>query len=596
MESIFTTDTWQSIYTHKKKIIFNAGAETMMEYFDPKSNFVPEIQLLFSPFGLPFVPIEIVGSNTNKIISALSWTKDRNNPGGTLSVTFVPDAAVVKEIVDIINMITGNLYSVIWGELGVEIEDLFKPMTLMQLWINGYHVMTGTVRSCHRNVSVSNTSKEVSYTLVCDELGNLYNLGTLSLDQNLKDQLQSNLADSLKTAMTLVGSLKCVTMATGIGAVIGAFKLTTLKQGISNSDGLPLALRMLATGNPIGGIADLSLANSMIVNANLFQMNSAGGGVNSVWSFLKNFVPSPWMEFFTESGGRTIVTDAVAPVSVLFPGFNYIVARTVPYSNPLLGMVNPKFYTSLIAYDLSVTSMLIGGDFVVITDDMIHNKNLGVDCTNQKTIFCTNYSAKGASQTSNQYSRSIKSPGPFNPFASGGIPTFGAREMVQNVDALSQSGLNVASSIADRIAKDMLGLPTTVISKPAFSNLLAVWFRNQSRFKEGSVTIRGMAYARAGMYCLYLPEASGKKKVENLRDIGIYYIDSLDHEYTLTNDKVEFTTTLHLIRGVPLPISLAQNALLLFDYEVLPPESGLSDGEYSKLVAMIQAVRSGPHI
>lgn len=80
------------------------------------------------------------------------------------------------------------------------------------------------------------------------------------------------------------------------------------------------------------------------------------------------------------------------------------------------------------------------------------------------------------------------------------------------------------------------------------------------------------------MYCLYLPSLSGRKP-ENSRDIGIYYIDSLTHNYELSNEGTQALTTLNLIRGVPLPTSLAKAALLLFDYEILPPMSGLFDGE-----------------
>jgi hypothetical protein len=128
-------------------------------------------------------------------------------------------------------------------------------------------------------------------------------------------------------------------------------------------------------------------------------------------------------------------------------------------------------------------------------------------------------------------------------------------------------------------------LPFQILSKNALSNLLAVWFRNQSRFREGSVTVRGLPYARPGMYCLYIPSLSNKK-VENIRDIGIYYIDSLTHNYNLGNTDLNFSTTLNLIRGVPLPMSVSQTALLLFDFEVLPPMSGMFDGEYTALQAV----------
>lgn len=592
MDSIFTEQHWNSIFNLKKKIVFNAGAEASIEYAEQKNNFVPEIQLLFSPFGLPFVPIEIVGSNTNKIISSLAWTKDRNNPGGVLSVDFAPDAETVKEIVDIINLITGNLYSQIWGELGVEIEDLFKPMTLCQLWINGCHVMTGTVRSCKRTVSVSNEDKNVSYTIMCDELGSLYNMSTASLDLIIQDGMQNTIIDAIWKAFDLVADQKGVSIHDGISSLVSAFKISATEQGVSLSDGLPLFFRLLSTGNPIGGIANLSLANFMTIDANMFQLHSSGGGQQSIWGLLKNFIPSPWMEFFTESGGRTMVTDTLGYPATLFPGFNYIVSRTTPYSNPLLGTVHPSLLASVLAYDLNALSLLIGGDFIIITDDMLQDKSLGTDCINQKTIFHTNYSSKAATSAPDLSDRPVKSVGPLNPFASGGIPTFGMREMFQTIDICSNIGLGRSKSYSDSIARNVFGMTGSIIPKRAFNNLLATWFRNQSRFREGAVTVRGIPYARAGMYCLYLPDAYGKKKVENLRDIGLYYIDSLSHNYTLSNEDVNFSTTLNLIRGVPLPISIAQSALLLFDYELLPPESGLVDGEYSILKG-IRAARRG---
>jgi len=176
-----------------------------------------------------------------------------------------------------------------------------------------------------------------------------------------------------------------------------------------------------------------------------------------------------------------------------------------------------------------------------------------------------------------------------NPFASGGIKTFGIREMFQTIDTSALEGLGYVASSTARVQKNVYSAPGAVMTKGALSNMLAVWFRNQSRFKERTITTKGLPYARAGMYCLYLPTYSGKK-AENLRDIGIYYIDSLSHNYSISNTDVQFTTTLNVIRGVPLPLSVAQTALLLFDFEVLPPESGEVDGEFKLLKEIIQSM------
>lgn len=569
------------VVTGEKKIIFNAGFSASFDYAEPTTVISPKIQLLFSPFGIPYVPIEIIGDNVNKVITDLNWTKDRNNPGGMLQFSLSPDTQVLQSMVDIFNKISGNLYSKIWGELGVDLEDLFKPMTLCQLWIDGYHVCVGYVRSCHRSASVSNESKSVSYTVVVEELGNLYNLSTTSLDLILTDGLQTQLEDSVKSALSATSTLKGVSVSQGINAILNAFSTMTLKENLSLSDGFPLAYRLLALPNPKGGLANVPLAQFMTTDSNLYALNS-GGSSQSVWSFLQSFIPNPWMEFFTESGGRTIVTDAAGPPSVLFPGFAYPVARSTPYSNPMLGTVNPVYLPQTLLYDITVLQMLIGGDFIIITDDMISEKNIGFDSINQSTVFRTTFGNKGASNLPDTRDKGIKSVGPLNPMASGGIPTFGIREMTQSIDCTSFIGLGGSLSYIERYVKNSLGLPGLTPSKPLFSNLSATWFRNQSRFREGSVTSKMIPYARAGMYCLYLPSLSGKK-VENLRDIGLYYIDSLNHSYSVENEAMSATTTLNLIRGVPLPISVAQTALLLFDYEVLPPEAGIGDGEYSVL-------------
>jgi len=580
----------ESFPTLQNKIVFNAGVETSLEYAEPASNRVPRVQLLFSPFGIPFIPIEILGTGIGSILQTLEWIKDRSNAGGILAFTIVPSPETIRDIVVILNKVSGNLYSKIWGELGVDIEDLFKPMTLCQLWIDGYHVMTGCVRACMQATSVSNEDKTKSYSITVDELGALYDQNIVALRTMILDAIQGSLQDSVWNPLAAISGLTGVPLSVIIHALCNGFRLTTLAQFVKLSDGLPLFLRMVAAPNPIGGIANLSFARNMISNANMFE--TANG--QSFWEYMKNLIPSPFMEFYTESGGRTIVTEPIGLPSVLFPGFNYIVARSVPYSNPLLGIIHPAHWVMMAPFDLTVIQMLIGGDFIIITDDDIIDKSLGFDSTNQATMFTTTYSSGGVAHAPDMSAKPIHSIGPFNPLASGGIPTFGMREMEQNINCTNLTENGTVGGYAERLIKNKISLKNFATSKPAFSNLLAVWFRNQSRFREGSVTIRTKAYARAGMYCLYLPSRSGKKP-DNIRDIGIYYIDSLSHSYALQNENVSYSTSLNLIRGVPLPASVAQTALLLFDFEILPPESGLFDGEYTAL-KILRQVRAGTGI
>ena len=586
-ESLFSKST----FTYKKKIVFNAGAESSFEYANPQKNTSPSIQLLLSPFGLPFVPIEIVGTNINKIISSLEWTKDRNNPAGVLALTIVPDKYLLQQITKIFDKYSKNLYSKIWKELGEDLENIFKPMAMCQLWINGYHIMTGNVRSCRRASSVSNNSKETAYTVLIDELGNVYNNKILSQDTLSFDLIQTNAIDALDKAGLLVANLQGVPLNIGILSILNAFKLTTLQQGMTLSDGLPLAARLLSLPPPLGAVSSSSIASFLSTKGDMFRMHSHGGGQQSFWEYLKSFVPSPWMEFYSESGGRTIATGNLQLPTAMMPGFNYIVARSVPYSNPLLGVPHPLRIADTMRFDLNALQMLAYGDFIIITDEMVQQKDLGTDSSAQSTVFYTTYTSGGVTAAPDLVDSGIKSVGPMNPFASGGIGTFGIQEMFQTIDCTNIEGLGTAASAGKRIGQNIVSGPGQ-IAKGSLNNLLALWFRNQSRFREGSVTVKGMPWARPGMYCLYLP-TWGRGEYENLRDIGIYYIDSLNHNYELSNTDVNFTTTLNLIRGVPLPSKIASTALLLFDFEVLPPQAGLTDGEYTLLRTIRQALTVG---
>jgi len=565
----------ESAIKYQKKIIFNAGIESSRYYYEPEKEYSPRIQILISPFGLPFVPIEIVGTDVGKILTSLQFNGDRNNPGGILTFTLAPDETMIQDIYNILRKFpTAGLYSKIWDALGFNLEDLFKPMALCQLWIDGYHVMTGTVESCHRGVQASNDGHDVSYSVTINELGNIYNKNMMRLDTTIaQNLLTSRLSDSALKAFDLTKDIKMVPVSVALKLLIEAFKVSLFaEQGLTASDGLPLTLRLLATSNFLGAIAQMSYSQNVIVNSSFMQLED-----QSFWDYLKNLIPLPWMEFYTESGGRTMVTEPnFGAPSVLFPGINYVVARSTPYTNPMIGLPNLSHIAALQPFNLSVLNLIAGGDFVIITDDDIIDKNIGVDCTNQATAFWSSYT-QGNMNPAN--SRPICSDGPLNPFATGGMRTFGFNEMRQVINSMQLFDAGSAIEQNFNYSKDTIST-TGKFSIPAWSNLLALWYRNQAKFREGSVTIRMKPWARKGMVCLYLPTIRGSKP-DNARDIGMYYIDSFSHDYNLSNESASATTTLNLIRGVPLPTSVANSALLLFDFEILPPTGGLVDGEDS---------------
>ena len=107
------------------------------------------------------------------------------------------------------------------------------------------------------------------------------------------------------------------------------------------------------------------------------------------------------------------------------------------------------------------------------------------------------------------------------------------------------------------------------------STLLNEWYRNAAKFNEGTIETTAKPYARPGMALLYLPTTDGR--AEDFRDIGIYYIDNVNHTYNLGKaDRTTFT----VIRGTPLPMNGMNLATLLLDWELAPVGLHLADGDF----------------
>ena len=165
-----------SIISGGKKIICNAGVETMQEYLDrdkikKKS---PKVNLLVSPFATPFIPLEIVSQDMGGIIQSCTWMKSRSNAGGSVQVILAGD----NDSITGMGLVISKPLEALWKSLGPDLRDIFKPMTLCQMWRDGYHVMAGYVRECRRQAQAGGAP---TYSITIDELGTLYQQNILLL-------------------------------------------------------------------------------------------------------------------------------------------------------------------------------------------------------------------------------------------------------------------------------------------------------------------------------------------------------------------------------------------------------------------------------
>jgi len=578
--------------------MYTAGVETTKEYTSSQRvrRKSPKIRLLFNPFVPPLIPIEFVSEDMGGLILNCDFMKSRSQAFGTFSITMAADDRKGTA------GISGWPLNKLWAALGSpSLMDIFKPMSLAHLIIDGYHVATGFLRTARKQTGVSFGT----YSLQFDELGSLYTQNILKLYQF--GRLQGPTARFFREPHKLLGaalkSLGFTPIATVVKNYIQAYVGSTLlyeglnpKSYLLSSDGLPLAFRLIAESAPIGAISNNSLMTRLRTDSALFNL-SAGG---SFWDYLKSMISEPFMEMWTESGGRTICTGRFIPADIsksidrgfvkdtisgtktfnlaginitpMLPGFNYVVMRTSPYDNALIGVTS---WQHLYRYTLGVQDLILGGDYIIITDDDVISKDLGVSDYNQSTLFEVRYRGKNAStdKVGGNYPPSIAT-GPALPFFPGGIKTYGARTYAAAIDS---TNLQWDGVVGQKIQRQLRAISTVDDEPniPALTTLLNVWFRNAAKFKEGTIVTRGMPYARPGMALLYLPTFRGSK-INDPRDIATYYIDNIIYNYQIGQND---TTTYSVIRGVPLPTkSTAANlALLLMDWEIQTPGENIID-------------------
>ncbi len=583
--------------TKDVQLMYLAGLEAVKAYQEGVrvTRIAPKVKLLISPFVPPFVPIEFLSTDVGGIIETYTWDKSRNQSHGNFSVVMQADDKAVLGA-------AGWPLTDLWRAMGESLEDILKPPVLAQLWVQGYHIMTGRLMVRRNPVTKSGSGWKKQYVLQFEEMGSLYKELIHKDFFNFVSEEVLVLNDATKVMTAGATQFGFHPLSVAMGLYVYAFSASTLNYGfkgfprpfMSGSDALPIAARLVALPAPLGAISNMTLVTQLVTDSTLF----AGGG-GSFWDFLKTLIPEPFLELYTESGGRVMTTGKLIPVgggslpdlsigasigaasvtlpvpglnvTPLLPGFNYIVCRTSPYDNPLLGI--SMWHPLISPFTMGVFDLLTGGDFVIITDDDLISKDLGVSGKQQFTAFHCAMSGKNATggSGSGDVNRPSFSGGPFLPVFPGGLRSYGFKLMDKNIDGTSLAwGALIGQSIQRFTRKFKPG-----VNIKSLSSVMNYWFRNVSKFKEGTIVTKEIPYAKPGMALLYLPTLSGR--VDNKRDVGIYYIDNVSNSNTIGKGG---TTQFSVIRGTPIPYTVENLLMLLLDWEIAPAGLNLYDAEY----------------
>lgn len=568
-----------SFYLKNKVPIYNAGILSARSYLenDPVGTQTGKVSLVISPFLPPLVPVEIVSGDLSGLLIDLQMSKSRSQPAGFFNFTLAADDDSISRAVTSVRGFRRDL------------EELLQPRTMVQVWRDGLHRMTGYVERFQR---IKSPQGGRALFVECSELGQLYDQSILT--KQLRVYGEGTFLNSTIKALENFGSVSGIPAPLAINLLVQAFLASTYNYGggntvnyrsqyLSASDGLPLAFRLIAQPAPIGALSYFSLMQRFILDTAMFFTHDGA----SFWQYLKQLCPEPWMELYTESGGRTICTAAplgqtpdqlrqslasvptgvfdqvgagaaVLPNSVLvtpmLPGFNYLVMRTSPYDNPMIGF---SYFKQLYALTLGVWSLIAAGDYVIITEEDVTDSSLGQDMTKAATVFQVPFTA---SQGSGSVHHNVPAlaDGPTNPLYPGGRRTYGTivREHSFPINSLDFAG--IAAQTAEPHRRNL--------ESRILASKLAEWFRNNDKFREGSITVRSLPHARPGMVLLYLPRR-GKRSLDRA-DHGLYYIDSVTEQFAVGSPE---TATLNVIRGTPLPMTGADAVDMISRWEVRPP-------------------------
>lgn len=565
------------------KLIYNAGFEATQRYKLGRRtrSSAPKVKLVVSPFLPPFVPIEILGADVGDLIINAEWEKSRSVPAGTFTITMLGDDKKFSKAK------LGYPIRQLWSRLGVSIRDIFKPMTFAKLYVDGYLIMTGYMLACRKSTAAGSPS---TYTMSFVELGELFNHQIVSYKFMLSAG-ENNLAGNPNLFEKGAVEMSAMPLFMTIKYLVSAFLSSTMalsgKNGILSylkwADGLPASFRFIAQPSPLGGIAFNSYISSS--PSDLHRLSDSGG--QTFWDFLKTLAPEPIMELFTETAGRTICIQRLNPVmsgnpatifksiaggisarvpgigvTPILPGFSYLICRSTPYDNPLTG-ISPYGLANYAA-GLGAFDLIGAGDFVIVTDNDVISKNLGVSQEQQYTSFTAHYArGKGAGDLGDGY-HPVYATGSLIPIYPGGQRTFGNRVYETQIDMTSTNWSGFAGEKTNSMIWSKFN-PISGLNLDVVATQMAVWLRNASKYMEGTISSTGMAYARPGMMLLYLDPKNGQNKDQ--RENGMYYIDNIHGSVAVgETDKMDFS----VIRGTPIPLDSSKLKMLLLDWDILP--------------------------
>lgn len=411
--------------------------------------------------------------------------------------------------------------------------EVFKPASLVEIYINNVNVMTGIIDGITKTVTMDQKGKpQKNYNIVGRDLGAFLVMHKIWYDDVLYK--------SRKEQNSLTGSLRSFGMIGGeksgeiIEKVINSWMIDVINQtiNVNNQDILPFqysglvnkniqdrfiavttdkAFHVTPKQNVVSGPGALSVNSYCDEYPINIAMTQLGG---SLETFLKNVMSAPFNEFFVETGDPQYDLTVNSDIDRIptQQGKCYVVFRPTPFDDSNFeteGTPSKLTMDNLFAYE--------------IDDTIIKSKTLNM---NRNKSFSTYYC-----EPSNQNMG----------FAMGKYYTPGEYDE----EALRRYGYNPLKVQLNgyEVSKQESGKVESVISD--FQKKLKSWHKRADQYLQGSINIKGSEHVRIGNKLVYARDEFGQ--IEDDYHEGYYYISSLTHNWEYGRS---FDTIINVERGV----------------------------------------------
>jgi hypothetical protein len=516
------------------KLLMVLGDMVMLNNIPSKSMYrKPRINVKFTSVKGDEVQLESVEFGGD--ILAIATSKKMKQPAGTFAIV----------------LINRKDFSILSNRLprGTSAYDLFRPSSLVDIYINGKEVMLGKIDNLKNTVFVNPDGKPIkSWTITGRDLGAFLIDHKIWYDDNVNIQRYYNIS-SQTGGLSAFGSLMNLTTTELFTKIINTWMIGVCNQSDDSlnfapfqyADGGNIQDRFIAlpednssyevkigiegSEKTVDTLTDKGALSNVSYNDNFFVTFNMMSNQNDLWTYVKYIANSPWNEVFVDTGDCYHALSSSNRLQYLKQGKVYLIYRPSPYDNKFLKNKPKKINFSGDELD----SLLDVNDLIYheIDDSMIEKKDLSVGYNSAPSAYYVS-SSGGAIPMS--IMKSYIPP----LYDEDKLRRYGYNPIQLNINCIDFNHLN---STTQGKLEDLC---------KAFQYKAYEWFRFMDKFLFGSFVIRGSEEIRIGHRLNYNKDSD--KQIENEYHEGYYYVTGVDHNWSFSNKK--YFTTLTVERGV----------------------------------------------